>query len=182
MVSALYHHTPSWVSGIPPQHSSFIPLLHRTIQTATSEMLPCMPTVHIINNNNKFKLLHGGAAWQQDCTWEKRMYFRQRCREHSETVIYLCQHLVSTFPPPPANWKPGVSFFNPAQWVSQPQVPLHTALEQATCSRGAPWGSFGYQDGRDNWVSSSCCTVDLFMGEGDEVFQPTCPLCCDLKY
>lgn len=100
MVFALYHHTLSWVLGVPPQQSSFIQLLHHTIYTATCEMLPCMPTVHIINNNNKFKLLHGGAAWQQDCNWEKRIYFRQRCREHFETVIYLCQHLVSTFPPP----------------------------------------------------------------------------------
>lgn len=84
---------------------------------------------------------------------------------------------------PTPNRVPWVSFFNPVQWVSQSQVPfLHTVLEQATCSRGASFREFWCQDWSDNQVSSSCCTVDLFMGEGDEVFQPTCPLCCDLKY
>lgn len=30
----------------------------------TCEVLLCMPTVHSINNNNKFKLSHGAPAWQ----------------------------------------------------------------------------------------------------------------------
>ena len=68
---------------------------------------------------------------RKECTFGKGA-------EHFEMVIYLSQHLVSTFPPPPANLKSGVSFFNPVQWVSQSQVPFHKALEQATCSRGTP--------------------------------------------
>ena len=65
-------------------------LLHHTIYIAPSEIIPSMLTIHIINNNNKFKLSHDGPAWQP-LSCEKRMYFGQSCRGHFEVVIYLCQ-------------------------------------------------------------------------------------------
>lgn len=82
-------------------NSSFIQALHHTIYTSTSEMLSCMPTVHIINNNNKFKLLHGGPAWQQDCNWEKRMYFWQRCRAFWD--CHLLEPAFSKYIPTPTS-------------------------------------------------------------------------------
>ena len=86
-----------------------------------------------INSSYYMVVLPGSrtVTGRKECTFGKGA-------EHFETVIYLSQHLVSTFPPPPANLKSGVSFFNPVQWVSQSQVPFHKALEQATCSRGTP--------------------------------------------
>lgn len=70
-----------------------------------------------VNSSNHMVVLPG-SRW---CNWEKRMYFRQSCRGHSEMVISSCQHLVGTFPPPSANWKSGTRLFNPVQRHPSPK-------------------------------------------------------------
>lgn len=133
--------------GSPSTTQFFIQLLHHTIYTATCEMLPCMPTVHIINNNNKFKLLHGGAAWQQDCNWEKNILSAKV--EGAFWDGHLLVPAFSKYIPTPTE---GLELASSILYSGYPNPKsLFTQSWSRPPAQGEPSsGSFGCQDWSDN--------------------------------